>query len=401
MNHPQSKMKILLLAPHPFYQERGTPIAVDLLTGGLASRGDSVDILAYHEGEERQYPDSVVVHRVTPPLHVKDIRPGFSAKKLICDAGMLFKALSMAKSEKYDVVHAVEESVFMAMLIKKRRGTPYIFDMDSSMPAQMTQSHPFLKVLLPFLRFMEKSAMRGAVSVVPMCEALAEDARRAGASDVRVLRDIPLTERPGIKHVDAGELPGSNIRFLYLGNLEQYQGADLMLRSFQLVLEKFPDAALIVAGGTPAHIEEYTALANDLGVAENTHFLGPKPTSMMKSLFEQSDILLSPRLTGTNTPMKIYSYMASGKPIVATDLPTHTQVLDSETALLAPPDPAAFARKMEKLAGDSTLRKQTGKMAKEKAAHKYSYSSFVKTVNGLYDHVRKQITDNRRHTTDY
>ena len=55
-------------------------------------------------------------------------------------------------------------------------------------------------------------------------------------------------------------------------------------------------------------------------------------------------MLVSPRIAGTNTPLKLYAYLKTGKPIVATDLPTHTQVLTSQTALLAPPDPRAFGQ---------------------------------------------------------
>ena len=56
-------------------------------------------------------------------------------------------------------------------------------------------------------------------------------------------------------------------------------------------------------------------------------------------------LISSPRLAsaGTNTPLKIYSYLRAGKPIVATDLLTHTQVLDREVAILVRPEPGAFA----------------------------------------------------------
>jgi glycosyltransferase involved in cell wall biosynthesis len=53
-----------------------------------------------------------------------------------------------------------------------------------------------------------------------------------------------------------------------------------------------------------------------------------------------AEVLVSPRLEPYTTPLKIFSYMASGRPIVATDLPTHTQLLDAEAAILGPPTPA-------------------------------------------------------------
>ena len=73
-------MRVLILAPHPFYQERGTPIAVDLLIRALTERGDVVDLLTYHEGGDRTY-ERFQIYRIRPVPAVNNLRPGFSAKK--------------------------------------------------------------------------------------------------------------------------------------------------------------------------------------------------------------------------------------------------------------------------------------------------------------------------------
>jgi len=70
--------------------------------------------------------------------------PGFSVKKLACDVFLLGKAFRMRLRKRYDVVHAVEESVFIAMLLRLFFRTPYVFDMDSSMPGQITEKIRFL-----------------------------------------------------------------------------------------------------------------------------------------------------------------------------------------------------------------------------------------------------------------
>ena len=54
-------------------------------------------------------------------------------------------------------------------------------------------------------------------------------------------------------------------------------------------------------------------------------------------------MLVSPRSLGTNTPLKIYQYLRSGRPIVATRLLTHTQVLDDDVAILTAATPDGFA----------------------------------------------------------
>lgn len=72
------------------------------------------------------------------------------------------------------------------------------------------------------------------------------------------------------------------------------------------------------------------------------HFLGAQPVALLSAVYlAQADILVSPRSKGSNTPMKLYSYLASGKPILATNLWTHTQVLTAASAVLTEPRPRA------------------------------------------------------------
>ena len=162
-------MKILLLAPHPFYQERGTPIAVDLLLTVLSRRGDQVDVVTFHEGADRAYP-GVTLYRIPRLPGMHGIRPGFSFKKLIGDVFVLSKALRLAALGSYQVVHAVEESVFMAMLIRGLFRVPYVFDMDSSLPQQMTAKFRALAAFSPILKWFEGRAIRHALAVVPVCD---------------------------------------------------------------------------------------------------------------------------------------------------------------------------------------------------------------------------------------
>ncbi|MBT8488181.1 MAG: glycosyl transferase family 1, partial [Gemmatimonadetes bacterium] len=90
-------MKILVLAPHAFYIDRGTPIDVDLLLRALSLRGDEVDVAVYPEGEDRSYPN-VTVHRVGGREPDQLIRPGFSLRKLTNDLRFFFMAWKLVRS---------------------------------------------------------------------------------------------------------------------------------------------------------------------------------------------------------------------------------------------------------------------------------------------------------------
>jgi glycosyltransferase involved in cell wall biosynthesis len=383
-------MRILLLAPHPFYQERGTPIAVDLLARALAARGETVDILTYHEGNTPSYPDNITIYRIKPPRLAHGIRPGFSIKKLICDAAMYPKAAELARLNAYDCIHAVEESVFMARRIARQHNIPYIFDMDSSMPQQIADKLPLARPLLPIMRAIEARAIRDAAAIVPMCDALADMAKKEGARHVEVLRDISLLSETHTPNPEQGfrkELNLSGPTLLYIGNLESYQGIDLLLESFALARKTSPEASVVIAGGRDDDIQTYKTKTAELKLSEHVHFLGTRPLSHMADLFHDADILVSPRTQGNNTPMKIYSYLDADRAIIATNLPTHTQVLTSEVALLVAPTSDAMAAGMEKLLGNESLRKTLGGQARALARRAYSLSAFKAGVDRLYDHI--------------
>ena len=399
-------MKILFLAPQPFFQERGTPIAVRLAIQVLAKRirfrdgvpeaKDEIDLLTYHEGTDIQIP-GVRLCRIRVPWFIRNVGPGISFKKLFCDLIFLFTALRMvrrAKDRSYDVVHAVEESVFIAMLIKLIWKIPYIYDMDSSLALQLTEKWWWLKPFYKILEGIEKQAVRHSMAVVPVCDALAAVAVNHGSKDIQVLRDISLISQnftgksfgPNRLKVEAG-IPQQSLVVLYIGNLEPYQGVDMLIDGFASIRRETSNTHLVVIGGTDRHIEKYRAKAENLGVDRTVHFIGRRPLSTLGDYLVQGDILASPRTRGENTPMKIYSYLHSGVPIIATDLPTHRQVLDHSVAVLCEPNALAFGQGLHKLIGDSSLRRQIGRKARELAQNRYTFEVFSQGLNELYDRV--------------
>ena len=68
-------VNVLLLAPQPFYRERGTPIAVRLLAEELCSAGHAVDLLVYHAGEDISFPGLRLLRAAAPPLKIRPCRP--------------------------------------------------------------------------------------------------------------------------------------------------------------------------------------------------------------------------------------------------------------------------------------------------------------------------------------
>ncbi len=386
-------MRILVLAPHPFFQPRGTPIAVRELLYFLSAEGHHVDVLTYHEGEDVVIPNCRIIRIPRVPF-VRGVRPGFSLKKLACDA-VMFRALPrLMRETRYDLVHAVEESVFMAAAMRRLFGVPYVYDMDSALSDQMVEKHGALAPIRRWMQRVEEGAVRASLGVLAVCPALVDKARRydgdklvACVEDSSLLGPVP-SEVERIRPDFGPRYP----LFLYVGNLERYQGVDLLLESFAEALGEIPAARLAIIGGLPSDLAHYRRRAEDLGLRDKVYFMGPRPISQLAGYLSQADVLVSPRLLGNNTPMKVYSYLDSGVPILATRLPTHTQVLDETIACLAEAEPFAFGRAMAQLAMDRPRREALARRARQRVQRDFTPEATRRKLREFYGRISSEVT---------
>lgn len=390
-------MRVLLLAPHPFFSQRGTPIAEKMLLEVLASHGHQVDVLTYAEGDDPRLP-GIRIHRLPRLPGVRNIRPGFSFKKLLCDAVMFWQVLALVRGRRYDLVHAVEESAFMALAARRLFGTPYVYDMDSGLARQMTDKFPLLAPVRGLLEGCEALAVRGSAGTLAVCKSLEDQARAchpeglvARIEDVSLLADGEAVDDLPAEHLDGRPV------VMYVGNLQRYQGIDLLLESFAQALPEVPEARLVVIGGAAERIDVYRRRSGELGIGEAVLFAGPRPVERLAAYLKRATILVSPRIHGDNTPMKVYSYLDSGRAVLATRLPTHTQVLTDDVACLVEPEPAAMARGLVGLLRNDVLRERLAVNAKELAQRELTPQAFARKLLCFYDQVAQNLGGNWPH----
>ncbi|MGW8144730.1 MAG: glycosyltransferase, partial [Anaerolineales bacterium] len=379
-------MRILFLAPQPFYEERGTPIAVNMLLKVLSERGEEVDLITYHLGDDVEY-ENVALHRIGKIPFIKTISPGFSPQKLICDFFLFWKAITLLSKFQYQVTHAVEESAFMALLFKKIWGIEYVYDMDSRLSSQLIDKYPILGSFSKVFAFMENKVLREAELILPVNHSLVDDFEDLDPDKVIELHDVSLLQNGSGEKVRSikAEMGLNGILVMYVGNLEKYQGIDLLLESLAEIATKTNNINLAIIGGKAEDIQKYEEKTGELGIFSMVRFFGPRPMKNLGDYLSEADILVSPRISGANTPMKIYSFLESGKAIVATNLNTHTQVLNDQVAILVEPNPHAFAKGIIILAENAELRKRLGKNGRKLALDKYTFAEFQSSVNRIYD----------------
>jgi glycosyltransferase involved in cell wall biosynthesis len=338
-------VRILFLAPQPFFEVRGTPLAVLHMTRALAALGHQVDLLTFPQGAPS--PTDGVRHLRSLRLPVGRVKAGPSFAKMALDVPFLAEAAWRLRFGGYDVVHAVEEAAHLIAPFARLFGVPLVMDVDSSIPDQLRYSGFGTRwPVLWAAEALERHALLHSAAAVTVCASLT-DGVRARAPEVPLfqIEDPPLVDPRATPSPDAVLALRSELALgpwpvvLYSGNFEPYQGVELLVDAVALV----PNVQLLLMGGSPADVARMKAEARARGVGERSVFSGQRPPSELPSFFALADVLASPRAKGENTPFKVFTYLASGRPLVATRIPTHTQLLDDTNAFLVEPTPQGLA----------------------------------------------------------
>jgi glycosyltransferase involved in cell wall biosynthesis len=142
---------------------------------------------------------------------------------------------------------------------------------------------------------------------------------------------------------------------------------------------------LVIVGGPSDRVAHYDKIAVTKGLGDYICWAGPRPSDEMGAWMAISDVLVSPRSEADNTPLKLYTYMSSGSPIVATRLRTHTQVLDDSMAFLAEPDPFSLAKAISVALFNPTIARKKATKAKTIVEEKYNYKTFAEKLLFAYN----------------
>jgi glycosyltransferase involved in cell wall biosynthesis len=396
-------MKSLVIAPQPFFSPRGTPMSVYYRALVMAGKGVEIDLLTYGEGQDVDVPGVRVIR--TPRFgFLGNVKTGPSALKLFLDVFIALWTLGLLVRHRYDFVHAHEEAVFIALVMKPIFRFKLVYDMHSSLPEQL---HNFgwsgSSVLKKIFSGAEDAALRHANAVITICPALADfatsridDTEKHFLIENSIYEPVRLKDGPGAVSGDVAahdlverlRADGAETIVLYAGTLETYQGIDLLLKSMPSV--KAGDAAirLIVVGGSAAQVTHYQQTAASLGVDDVCTFTGRVPQAVAKDFTARSNILTSPRTRGMNTPLKVYELLDCGKPLVATRIPSHTQVLTEDVAFLAEPEPSDFAAAILCAARDAQRVGETVANARRLYATDYSPAAYGEKIDRLLERIR-------------
>lgn len=388
--HP-GRPHVLLVTPQPFFEERGTPIAVALVARALVESGYRVDVLAFPVGTDPRIP-GVRIERCANPLGFTQVRVGFSLRKAVLDVSLLQCFARLLARGNYAVVHAVEEAAWLAAMLCPPRQVPFIYDMASSIPDQLVD-HRVLGMgpAQKLLRAIERRVIGRAAHVVcsgGLGATVSALAPRAPLTEWRfpVLQEQATATQVAGLRAQHRILPEDRV-LLYTGNFSSYQGIDLLIEAFMHAAAHDERLLLVCVGASDAR--QVQTLTVDLPAAlhARVRILPRQPRAMMPAWFEVAHCLVSLRTLGDNIPLKIFEYMAAGRPIVASRGAAHEPVLNDARAFLCDANADDVARAIHRVFADPMRARHVAEAAAEHARRNFSWARFRQLVSGIYGRV--------------
>ncbi|MFQ5742145.1 MAG: glycosyltransferase family 4 protein [Acidobacteriota bacterium] len=404
--HPQGEGsgggpgKVLFISPQPFFEWRGSPIRVSYTLRALAELGHEVDFLTLPIGQEKQI-EGIRIFRVPNWFGIEGVPIGPSFWKAVFDVFLLFKALRLARRRRYDVVHGVEEAGALALIVARMTGGSVVFEKHSD-PSSYRRG-PFRNLVLWLYAKVEAFSIRRAEAVIATGPGLVRQAeqalrRRRSSGDgwrqrIHHISDIPssLVEADPERTAAIRKRLCSRARqklVLYVGSFAVYQGVHLLFASIPLVARRREDINFVVIGGSGQQIEEEKAKLARAGAAEAVLFVGKVPPDELPDYLAAADILLSPRIAGSNTPLKLLDYLKAGRAIVATNSEANRLILDQATALLVDLTPEALAAAVCRLVDDDGLRRRLAAQGRRLIDERYNFDEFRGRLAACYEGLR-------------
>jgi glycosyltransferase involved in cell wall biosynthesis len=173
----------------------------------------------------------------------------------------------------------------------------------------------------------------------------------------------------------------------FVGTLKAWHGLATLVEAFYLLHGRIPQTRLVIVGDGPER-EKITADVALRGLTKSTIFTGAVAPEQVPGLLASMDVAVAPYPPMEHfyfSPLKVYEYMASGRPVVASRIGQLQTVIDSErNGLLVPPGAAsALAASLERLQHQAEFRLRLGKAARQTVLAKFTWEAVADKIFGL------------------
>ena len=230
-----------------------------------------------------------------------------------------------------------------------------------------------------------KRAWKMAKGLLVISEGIREDLIKYGVNKDKILIAPDAVDLGQFSIEESKEqsrerlsLPKEKKSVLYAGHLYSWKGADLLAQA----AKELPEAEIYLVGGTKEDVENFKKKYN----FANLHITGWQPHNLIPYWLNSADVLVLPnsakeKISSRYTsPMKLFEYMASGAPIVASDLSSVREVLNENNCFFTPSDnPELLAKKIKESLTDKSKSARIAEQALTDVAN-YSWENRAKKI---------------------
>ncbi len=367
--------RVLMIAPTPFFADRGCHVRIYEESRALQALGCQVQVCTYHLGRDQP---GLITYRIPRVPWYNKFAAGPSWHKLYLDVLLFFKTWAIARRFRPDVIHGhLHEGAVISWMVGRLQRIPSVGDFQGSLSGEL-KAHQFIRDrswLYHLAAYNEGWIDRLPQVTIASCSDIAQELHnRFGAQRVVLALDGVDTDnfRPGLQVDDLRALvpPGHRI-IVYLGLLNSYQGVDQLLQAVPRVLDRMPHAFFLVMGYP--NEDRYHQMARDLGVAEHMGFPGRIEYDQAPRYLSLGELAVGPKLSETESNGKLYNYMACALPTVAFDTPPSREIL-GDLGIYAPRgDAVALADGIIRLLESPEESRQLGLKLRQRVIERFSW----------------------------
>jgi len=384
-------LKILMIAPTPYFSDRGCHVRIYEEAKALMARGHQVRIVTYHLGRDLE---PVPVDRILSLSWYHKREAGPSWHKPYLDLLLLCKVAGVARSFRPHLIHAhLHEGVLIGWPVARLRGIPLIFDYQGSLSGE-SLNHGFFKNGSLLHRFF-RSVERGINSIADLIitsstPGLQELTRLWKLPADRVIAFPDGVDTAVFRHHSRSEarkrlgLDDEVPVIVYLGLLNRYQGVDLLLQAAKLLIRHGRIFHLLIMGYPE---QEYRQKADQMNIGSFVTFSGRVDYADAPLLLASGDLAVSPKVSDTEANGKLLNYMACGLPVVAFDSPVNHELLGDDGIYALFGDASDLACCLSNALSDREQLRQQGRRLRQRAVDLFGWDSHAQQLESIYQHL--------------
>ncbi len=372
-------MKVGLVSPYDFATPGGVTDHVRYLANELRHLGHEARIFAPSSRADVDF-DTRDFYRIGRPIAIP---VNDSVARVTLSFHLANRVAAIIESERFDVLHFHEPLLpalpisMLRMSLTANVGTFHAFAKSNVgyyygrplFQPYLAHLHRGIAVSEPARAFFNRYFPRYPLRVIP--NGVDTSVYRPGLSPIRHLRD-------------------DSVNVLFVGRLEKRKGLRDLLRGFEFMHARVPKSRLIVVGDGPLRGQVESFISSHR--LSDVVLAGFVPDSVLPRYYDSADIFCAPATGAESFGIVLLEAMASGLPIVATEVPGYMSVLEPgrDSTTVRPKGWTELGAALTILARDPELRRRMGAYGYEKA-QRYSWAFVATQVIEVYQEARQAI----------